>query len=151
VAAVETRLANIDDLQAVAALFDGYRQFYGKRSDLIGATSFIAERMDRGESVIIVAELEGQLAGFAQLYPSFTSVGMDRIMILNDLFVAPDRRGRGVARALLEAATDWSRRLGAIRMTLSTQKGNVAAQQVYENAGWARDEAYFTYKLELMN
>jgi GNAT superfamily N-acetyltransferase len=145
----KTRLATEDDIEAVAALFDGYRQFYGRTPDLVGATGFIGERVIRGDSVVIVAEGEDGLVGFAQLYPSFTSVGMDRIMILNDLFVSSKHRGGGVGRALLDAAVHWAKRVGAIRLTLSTQKENLAAQQVYEKAGWTRDEAFYTYKLEL--
>jgi GNAT superfamily N-acetyltransferase len=144
-----TRLAKEEDLDAVAALFDAYRQFYGRERDLHGATGFIAERMGRGESVIIVAEEAGEVVGFAQLYPSFTSVGMDRIMILNDLFVAPEARGTGAGRALLDASADWARRVGAARLTLTTQKTNERAQSVYEANGWARDTEFLTYNLRL--
>jgi GNAT superfamily N-acetyltransferase len=146
---ISTRLANEDDLGAVAALFDAYRQFYGREPDLNGATGFIAERMARGESVIIVAEDGSEVIGFAQLYPSFTSVGMDRIMILNDLFVAPGARGTGAGRALLDAAADWARRVGAVRLTLTTQKSNARAQSVYEANGWAQDTEFLTYNLRL--
>jgi GNAT superfamily N-acetyltransferase len=148
-APVHTRLATTDDLAAVAALFDGYRQFYGRASDVTGATGFIAERMKRGDSVIILAEAGGKPIGLAQLYPSFSSVRMGRIMILNDLFVAPEHRAVGAGRALLDAATDWSRSVGAVRMTLSTGEDNVAAQRVYEQAGWAHERAFRTYNLEL--
>ena len=101
---VSTRLANNGDLDAVAALFDGYRQFYGKPSDLDGAKTFVGARMGAGDSTIIVAEQDGEVAGFTQLYPSFTSVGMAPILILNDLFVASEHRGSGAAQALLSAA-----------------------------------------------
>jgi len=146
---VQTRLANADDVEAIASLFDGYRQFYGQSSDLGGASAFVAERLERGDSVIIVAEIDGQQVGFAQLYPSFTSVGMTRIMILNDLFVAVDHRRAGAGQALLAAAAEWSRHAGAIRMTLSTQNGNIAARQVYDRIGWVRDDEFVIYKFEL--
>ena len=146
---VTTRLANEGDVDAVAALFDGYRQFYRQPPDLAGSKVFIAERMDREDSVIMVAEDGGELIGFAQLYPSFSSVRLSRIFILNDLFVDPACRGTGAGRALLEAAADWARRAGAVRLTLTTQKDNVAAKRAYERAGWARDEAFDTYNLRL--
>jgi GNAT superfamily N-acetyltransferase len=146
---VSTRLANGGDLDAVAALFDGYRQFYGKRSDLDGAKTFIGARMGAGDSTIIIAEQDGEAAGFTQLYPSFTSVGMAPIVILNDLFVVSEHRGSGAAQALLTAATDHARKIGAVRLALSTQKDNVTARRLYEKAGWALDEEYCTYNLRL--
>jgi GNAT superfamily N-acetyltransferase len=146
---VSTRLATSGDLDAVAALFDGYRQFYGKRSDLDGAKTFIGARMGAGDSTIIIAEQDGEAAGFTQLYPSFTSVGMAPIVILNDLFVVSEHRGSGAAQALLTAATDHARKIGAVRLALSTQKDNVTARRLYEKAGWALDEEYCTYNLRL--
>ena len=146
---VSTRLANNGDLDAVAALFDGYRQFYGKPSDLDGAKTFVGARMGAGDSTIIVAEQDGEVAGFTQLYPSFTSVGMAPILILNDLFVASEHRGSGAAQALLSAATEHARNVGAVRLALSTQKDNAAARRLYEKAGWALDEEYCTYNLRL--
>ena len=146
---VSTRLANNGDLDAVAALFDGYRQFYGKPSDLDGAKTFVGARMGAGDSTIIVAEQDGEVAGFTQLYPSFTSVGMAPILILNDLFVASEHRGSGAAQALLSAATEHARKVGAVRLALSTQKDNAAARRLYEKAGWALDEEYCTYNLRL--
>ena len=146
---VSTRLANSGDLDAVAALFDGYRQFYGKPSDLDGARSFLGARLNAGDSAILVAEQDGEIVGFTQLYPSFTSVGMAPIMILNDLFVSSEHRGSGAARALLGAATEHARKVGAVRLALSTQKDNLTARRLYEKAGWALDEQFCTYNLRL--
>ena len=92
-------------VELVAPLFDAYRQFYGLLSDLAGAHRFLAERLERQESVIFLAVLdragraEGEevAAGFTQLYPSFSSERMGRIWILNDLFV----RAGGVRLQLL--------------------------------------------------
>ena len=85
--------------------------------------------------------------GFAQLYPSFTSAGMARIFVLNDLFVQPEARGRGIASALLRRAAAFAREAGAVRLTLSTEIGNEAAQALYRREGWARDEAFHVYNL----
>lgn len=108
------RLATGGDLDALAALFDAYRQFYRQAPDLAGARDFLAERMAHCQSVILLAEDEdGAVPGFAQLYPSFTSMGMKPILILNDLFVMPEARGRGVGSALLQAAAEHGRAAGA--------------------------------------
>jgi GNAT superfamily N-acetyltransferase len=56
--------------------------------------------------------LDSAAAGFTQLYPSFSSGSMAPILILNDLFVAPEGRRHGIGTALLDAAADYGRRVG---------------------------------------
>jgi GNAT superfamily N-acetyltransferase len=143
------RRAAIADLDALAGLFDGYRQFYRQPADLAGARAFLAERIARGQSVVFLAEDESGALGFTQLYPSFTSAGMAPIFILNDLFVAPEARGKGVGGALLRHAAEFARGEGAARLVLSTAVDNLTAQSLYEGEGWERDEAFFTYRLNL--
>ena len=139
------RQAVLADLEALAPLFDAYRQFYGRTPDLAAARSFLRDRFEHGESIVFVAQAAGAPAGFTQLYPSFSSVSLARTFILNDLFVVPDRRRSGVASALLRAATDHARSLGAVRVTLNTDVQNTSAQAVYEARGWKRDREYFVY------
>ena len=146
---VETRLAGRRDADAVAVLFDGYRQFYGQPADLPAARGFIGERLDAGDSAVILAERDGEAIGFTQLYPSFTSIGMAPTFVLNDLFVAREHRGAGAGRALLDAAAAHARGAGAVRLTLSTQSGNLRAQAVYEAGGWVRDDQFHVYNLKL--
>jgi len=144
------RRATPDDLDALAPLFDGYRQFYGQPGDPALARSFLAERLERGESAVFVAEDgAGVLLGFTQLFPSFSSMRARRIYILNDLFVAPAARGSGVGRTLLEAARAFGVAQGAARLTLSTAHDNLAAQALYEGAGWQRDSVFRVYNLAL--
>jgi ribosomal protein S18 acetylase RimI-like enzyme len=147
--AVEIRRATVADADAVAVLFDAYRQFYRREPDLAGARAFVAERLTHNESVIFLAGDAGSPLGFTQLYPSFTSSGMTRIFILNDLFVAPQARGRGIATALLRRAAEFATSEGAVRLTLSTATDNRTAQAVYERAGWKRDDAFLVYQLGL--
>ena len=143
------RRAGSDDLDSLAALFDAYRQFYLQPSDPGGARAFLAERIEREQSIIFLAEAETGALGFTQLYPSFTSTGMARIFILNDLFVIPEARGKGVGSALLRRAAEFARGEGAVRLLLSTAVDNFAAQGVYEREGWERDDAFLTYRLAL--
>jgi GNAT superfamily N-acetyltransferase len=148
-AAVRIRRTGPGDVDAVAALFDGYRLFYGQTSDPDGARRFIGNRLAAADSTILLAEADGNAIGFAQLYPSFSSVGMARIWVLNDLFVTPAHRGIGAGRALLEAAAAFGRESGARRLTLSTQVTNATAQAAYEASGWVRDSEFYVYNLQL--
>jgi GNAT superfamily N-acetyltransferase len=134
-------------LDQVARLFDAYRVFYQQPSDLSASRTFIDERLARGDSRIFVALDAGNALGFAQLYDSLSSVSVRKIWILNDLFVAPGGRRQGVGRSLLRAARDFAAATGAVRLELSTQKTNLAAQALYESEGWAREEKFFRYQL----
>ena len=143
------RQATVSDVPALAPLFDGYRVFYGYPSDPDLARRFLSDRLERRESVIFIAETDGEAVGFAQLYPSFSSGRAARIFVLNDLFVVPGRRREGIGAALLAAAAEHGRAAGAVRLTLSTAVDNAAAQAAYERNGWTRNEAFYVYDLAL--
>ena len=137
-------------MDAAAPLFDAYRQFYGQRSDLAEARAFLDERLRRGESVVFLAVAdgpEGRAVGFMQLYPSFTSVSLGRLWILNDLYVDPGVRRGGVGRRLLERARDWAVETQAKGLVLSTGVTNKTAQSLYESCGWTRDDEFHRYRL----
>jgi GNAT superfamily N-acetyltransferase len=138
-----------EQVDLIVSLFDAYRQFYGQTSDLEGARRFLAERLGRGESVIFAVVEGGRALGFTQLYPSFSSVSMKPIWILNDLFVAEDARRRGVGAELLRAARDHALRTRAARLALSTAVTNTKAQALYERDGWRRDREFLHYEYEL--
>jgi GNAT superfamily N-acetyltransferase len=136
---IATRRATLADLDAVAPLFDAYRQFYGQPSDTARARSWLTNRMQAGESVVLLAEVDGRPGGFVQLYPMFSSVRTARLWILNDLFVASDARRGGVARALLDAAAQFARDDGAAGLMLETARDNAPARALYRAAGWQED------------
>ncbi len=144
------RQATIADLELLVPLFDGYRRFYGRASEPESVRQFLHERFAHSQSVIFVAEDEGRAIGFTQLYPSFSSVRLKRIFVLNDLFVDPDARGCGAGVALLDAAAQFGRAVGAARLVLSTGVGNSVAQALYERCGWKRDREFVTYELDLV-
>lgn len=142
--------ATLDDLDALTALFDAYRVFYQRASDRALARAFLQERLQRGESVIfIIRDAAGEALGFTQLYPSFSSVSARRIWVLNDLFVAPAARQRGVARALMERARAFAAETGALRLVLETAEDNRPAQALYESLGYVHDSRTRHYSLEL--
>ena len=143
--ATSVRQAVLSDLEALVPLFDGYRQFYGQAPDLVAAETFLRERFNHGESVLFLAHASSVAIGFAQLYPSFSSVSLARTFILNDLYVLPGHRRAGVASELLSAAVNYARAFGAIRVTLNTDIQNSSAQATYEAAGWKRDREFYVY------
>ena len=146
---ITIRQAVLADLDALAILFDGYRQFYGQASDEAAAKTFLRARFEHGQSVVLLAESQEQAVGFTQLYPSFSSVSMARVFVLNDLFVAPKARRLGVGEALLTAAADHARQLGAVRLSLNTDVQNLPAQALYAAMGWERDQKFYAYHLAL--
>lgn len=132
--------ATLDHLELIAPLFNAYRVFYDQASDLEAATAFLHERFLLRESVIYMA-LEGETAfGFTQLYPSFSSVSMRRLWILNDLFVVPEARGQRVGEALIGAAVSLAQESGAVGLQLETAHNNLSGQKLYERLGFQRED-----------
>ncbi|MGH8225223.1 MAG: GNAT family N-acetyltransferase [Gammaproteobacteria bacterium] len=146
---LEINRATIGQLDALASLFNAYRVFYGRKPDLDGARAFLEARLQHEESVIFLAELDSQPAGFTQLYPLFSSVNMSRIWLLNDLYVAESARRHGVADALLDAARKHGEQTGASGLMLETAEDNRPAQTLYERKGWKREDGFYWYALEL--
>ena len=147
--AVFVRQATVADIDHLVPLFDGYRQFYRQASEQDRIRRFLLDRFEHNQSVIFLAEVGGVAVGFTQLYPSFSSGALARIYVLNDLFVDPSARRVGVGAALLGAAADYGRRLGALRLVLSTELTNTSAQALYEKLGWKRHTDFYTYLLGL--
>ena len=143
------RQATIHDVEQLVPLFDGYRQFYGRESDLRAAREFLLARFNNDESTVFIAHEGERAIGFTQLYPSFSSISLARIFILNDLFVHEEARRKGVASALMAAAVKFATALGAARLSLSTATSNDAAQALYQSAGWKRDDQFLVYDLEI--
>ena len=143
------RQATLLDLEQLSTLFDRYRQFYGRASDVAAAREFLLARFTSKESTLLIAHEDERPVGFTQLYPSFSSVSLARIFILNDLFVSEQARRNGVASALMSTAVKFASTLGAVRLSLSTAITNDAAQALYHSAGWKRDDQFFVYHLAI--
>ena len=147
---IEIRAATVEDLPALADMFDLYRQFYGQPSDRNLALRFLSDRFARNESLILVADASQEgLIGFCQLYPTFCSVEAAPIYSLYDLFVLPSARKLGAGRMLLIAAERQARKDGMVRLDLTTAKTNEAAQSLYESENWFRDEMFFAYSKQV--
>jgi ribosomal protein S18 acetylase RimI-like enzyme len=142
------RRASTADAALVAPLFDAYRRFYGLASDLDLSQRYIRERLERSESVVLLAAApRGEALGFVQMYPTFSSLQAAQVFVLYDLYVAGEARRLGVARALMRAAVEEARAAGAVALTLQTARTNLAAQRLYDSLGWRRDEEFVEYGL----
>ncbi|MEI2284637.1 GNAT family N-acetyltransferase [Paenibacillus polysaccharolyticus] len=152
---IKIRQATLNDISEVSRLFNEYRIFYGQHSDLETATFFIKERMSKQESMIFVAECnegreEGSVAdtvmGLVQIYPSYSSVSMGPIWILNDLFVDSTYRQQGIARKLMQAVMKQAKKQQILRIVLSTAISNRQAQALYESEGYTQDQSFMYYE-----
>jgi ribosomal protein S18 acetylase RimI-like enzyme len=146
---MEVLLANINHLESVSVLFDRYRIFYNQPSNLEAAKEFLKERFNNNDSIVFAANDNGELVGFTQLYPSFSSVSMKRVWILNDLYVEESYRRRGIAKLLMSVAEEYAKESGAVRVILSTQISNITAQKLYEARDYIKNEEFYHYALRL--
>ena len=146
---VTFRLAESSDLDQLADLFDQYRQFYECSPDLSAAKNWIAENFERERSTIFTADDGYQLIGFTQLYPALCSVDLVDYFVLYDLFVAPSARRQGIARALMNAASEWAKAQGAARLDLETAQDNYPGQALYRDLGYELDEVFLKFSLDL--
>lgn len=133
------------DLDSLALLFDAYRVFYRKASDVKGAKQFLKERMQNKESVIFVARMENELLGFTQLYPLFSSTNMKRVWLLNDLFVAPNHRGKKISKSLISKAKEHCKATNGFGISLETEKTNVPGNALYPKMHFTLDREHNYY------
>ncbi|WP_088042367.1 GNAT family N-acetyltransferase [Bacillus sp. EAC] len=143
--------ATNSDLNGITSLFNEYRMFYKQEENLEGARDFIYERFQQSDSVIFTVVEDGEYLGFTQLYPSFSSVSMKRLWILNDLFVVESARKKGVAQMLLDAAKNFAIETNAKSIELQTAFDNKQAQRLYEKNSYKVETTFYTYSLSLEN
>jgi ribosomal protein S18 acetylase RimI-like enzyme len=143
------RLAEARDLDQLAELFDQYRQFYECPPDLGAAKNWLAENLERGRSTLFAADNGSQLLGFTQLYPALCSVDLVDYFVLYDLYVIEAARRQGIARGLMNAASDWAKAQGADRLDLETARDNAPGQALYRDLGYELDEVFLKFSLDL--
>ena len=144
--------AESNHAEKIAPLFDAYQVFYGQTSNLLESYNYLDQRLKLGESTVFYAQDNfGELLGFVQLYPTFSSVSARRTWVLNDLFTVESGRGQGVGRALLEMAKSFVISTGAKGIYLETGANNKNAQRLYESQGYVKDSGYYSYYLDFSN
>jgi ribosomal protein S18 acetylase RimI-like enzyme len=142
------RKATLSDINQLAELFDLYRVFYDKKSDIAAAKEFLSQRIKNNESVIIVTESQGDksIVGFTQLYPLFSSTRMKRLWLLNDLYVLPDYRSQRCSIQLIDAAKEHALLTNSVGLMLETAKSNDIGNQLYPRCGFELDADHNYYE-----
>lgn len=145
------RQATLDDLKSIVPLFNDYRVFYHQKSDKEAASQFLFDKFVNLASVIFIAvNDEGRVLGFTQLYPSFSSVSLKKLWILNDLFIDRNERGKGLGTQLLNKAKEFAINSKARGIILETDYDNYGAQRLYERHGYKKDSnQVFHYYLDV--
>ena len=140
--------ANIDHLEDLIPLFDGYRMFYKQLSDKDGARRFLLERFKNKDAVIFIAYDNVKAIGFTQLYPLHSSVSMQPMYLLNDLFVITNFRGKGVGEKLIQKTKQLCVSENNKGLAIQTAFDN-PAQHLYERLGFEKDtDLHFFWKVE---
>jgi len=132
---VQAEAKHLDDL---APLFDGYRVFYKQQSNVAAAKAFLKDRLTNKDSVIYMAYLDEKAVGFTQLYPLFSSVSMETMYLLNDLYIDSTLRSRGIGQLLIQAAKEFCITNNYKGLAIQTAQDN-KAQELYERVGFVKD------------
>ena len=142
--------ATKENINQVGKLFDLYRQFYKYESNLIQSTNYIKERIDNKESKIFIAiNNREEPVGFVQLYETFGSLDLGKIIILYDLYVKEGYRKNNIGRQLMIRSHEYAKQIKAKRVQLSTATDNFIGQSLYESLGYIKDIDFYTYDFEI--
>jgi len=142
--------ASSKDINSVANLFDLYRQFYSYKSDISASIDYIKERIENNESIIFIATNDkGNGLGFVQLYETFGSLDLGKIIVLYDLYVKEEFRKNKIGRELMLKSHEYAKEIKAKRIQLSTATNNFIGQSLYESLGYVKDIDFYTYDFEV--
>ncbi len=137
-------------IEQVGELFDLYRQFYKYESNLIESTNYIKDRIKNNESIIFIAINDANEAiGFVQLYETFGSLDLGKIIILYDLYVKKNHRKNNIGKQLMIKSHEYAKKIKAKRIQLSTAIDNFIGQSLYESLGYVKDIDFYTYDFEI--
>jgi GNAT superfamily N-acetyltransferase len=133
-------------------LWDGYNAFYGRSGPTAlpeSITQVTWERFfDPAEPVhALVAEASGRIVGLAHTIFHRSTTRLHDVCYLQDLFTAPDMRGLGVGRQLIEGVYDQARAAGSSRVYWQTHASNAAGRALYDRM--ARHLGFIVYAHEL--
>lgn len=140
---------NEDDISRIVPIFNAYRVHAGKKSNKEQANTFLYNNLKNKNATIFIAEEENDVIGFIQLYTMLSSMKMSQLLIINDLFVTEQARGKHVGEKLMNQAFQYGKENGYEIMYLETEKTNVAGNKLYQKLGMALDENHNYYSKPL--
>jgi GNAT superfamily N-acetyltransferase len=129
------------ELAELLPLVRGYCDFYAvspSDEELLALSRALIADPER-EGVQLLARDEDRAVGFATIFWGWATTSAERIGVMNDLFVAPEARGSGVAGALIEACRAECAAHGAGKLTWQTAPDNAAAMKVYDRMGATKE------------
>ncbi len=137
-------------LRELLPLVRAYCDFYDvspSDEDLLALSRALIADPDREGIQLLARDRGGRAIGFATIFWSWSTTSAQRIGVMNDLYVAPEGRGLGLADALIEACVERCRARGASRLTWQTAPDNHRAQAVYDRVG-GKQERWLSYSLD---
>ena len=120
----------------VAALFEDYRRHYGGGPAPDRSSEWLRQRIDAGELRVWTALREHRVCGLVTVAVLPASIGLGAFAAVRDVYVTPEARRGGVARALLTQVVDHARAAGLTRVSLQTEVTNDGARRLYEGLGF---------------
>lgn len=147
---VDIRVARAPDLPALLPMMRAYCDFYDADphdDDLLALARALLADPDREGLQLVAIGAGGRALGFATIFWSWSTLLAGRIGTMNDLFVAPDARGTGLADALIEDCRRRCRERGARQLEWQTAIDNHRAQAVYDRVGGVRAQ-WLDYSLD---
>jgi GNAT superfamily N-acetyltransferase len=145
---ITIRQASIHDLPEIIHIFDSYRQYFKQERDPDAVERFLFERFEHRESAFIIVEIQmefKEVIGFAHLYPTFSSLTLQRVWILNDFFVDENYRSNGIGKQLLDFIKDFAVLTKSKGIELTVEHANSNAWNFYEKQGFKLDEEFRVY------
>lgn len=133
-------------------LWNGYNAFYGRAGpsglpEEITSTTWL-RFLDAAEPVhALVAEAEERLVGLAHYLFHRSTIHLELVCYLQDLFTAEGARGQGIGRALIEAVAARAQAAGAARLYWLTHETNDTARRLYDRV--AANSGFIVYRREL--
>jgi GNAT superfamily N-acetyltransferase len=148
---IEVAPVEADEYEALLPLIAAYQRFYEVDDvDDERNRSFFRRFLAPSEDGELLAarEEDGEILGYACLYWTFSSTRAVETVLMNDLFVMPEARGRGVGRALIEASADVARERGAGWLEWATAPDNHTAQRLYDSLT-SEKSTWLSYELDV--
>ncbi len=141
--------ASLEHLDHLLPMFIRYRELYGAMPQAEASKDFLLERLNNAEAIILMAYENDTALGFCLIYPSFSSVSLRPIWIINDMYVAQEARRKHIANQLLQAIAERARANNVVRLRVSIHASNDIAQRLYESADFLEDQHFRNYILPI--